>query len=167
MMSKYFVMKLLALTLLALCAVGLWLWRRAPIQPASYPVAFTDEQWKARLPEATYRILRHEATERPHSSPLDKEKRDGEFLCAGCQNVLFLSSAKFDSGTGWPSFFQPAAPDSVASRTDYKMILARTEVHCAKCGGHLGHVFGDGPAPTGQRYCINGGALDFQPRQTL
>lgn len=153
-----------------LLLVGWW-WRARKAEPeaarATDPAlaALTDQQWKARLSPEAYRILRHEATERPGSSPLDKEKRAGEFLCAGCQNVLFRSSDKFDSGTGWPSFTGPAGPEGVGSKTDYKMLVARTEVHCARCGGHLGHVFSDGPAPTGKRYCINGAALEFRPAQ--
>jgi len=119
-----------------------------------------DAEWRAQLPPATYDVLRHEGTERPWSSALNAEHRTGQYACAGCGLALFASSAKFDSGTGWPSFFQPLE-GAVETRTDYKLILPRTEYHCARCGGHQGHVFGDGPRPTGQRYCNNGVALRF------
>lgn len=156
--------KVLLLVVLVLVA-GLWM-RRQPAPTSgseqAYPVRFSNAEWKAKLSEPAYRILRQEATERAGTSPLDKEKREGDFLCAGCQNLLFVSSDKFDSGTGWPSFVRPATTEAVGTRTDYKMMAPRTEVHCARCGGHLGHVFADGPAPTGKRYCINGGALEFK-----
>ena len=119
-----------------------------------------DAEWKKRLSPMQYAVLRDEATERSGSSPLDAEKRAGVFHCAGCELALFASQAKFNSGTGWPSFFA-ALPDAVASKTDYKLILPRTEYHCARCGGHQGHVFDDGPRPSGKRYCNNGVALKF------
>lgn len=125
-------------------------------------VQMTDAEWKKRLPDSAYRVLRDEGTEPPHSSVLNNEKRVGAFHCAGCDLALFASTAKYESGTGWPSFFAPL-PDAVATKTDYKMILPRTEYHCARCGGHQGHVFNDGPRPTGQRYCNNGVALRFAP----
>lgn len=125
-----------------------------------YAVNYSDAEWKKRLSPAAYRVLRHEETEVPGSSPLNKEKRRGTFICAGCSQKLFSSSTKFESGTGWPSFYQPLA-GGVATTTDYKIGVPRTEVHCARCGGHLGHVFDDGPKPTGKRYCMNGAAMKF------
>ncbi len=121
----------------------------------------TDAEWRKRLSPAAYQTLRHESTERPFSSPLNKEKRKGVFSCAGCALPAFSSATKYDSGTGWPSFWQ-ALPKSVGTKTDYFTGDARVEVHCARCGGHLGHVFDDGPKPTGKRYCMNGVALSFK-----
>lgn len=122
----------------------------------------TDDEWRAELPAAAYTVLRREGTERPWSSLLNDEKREGAFVCAGCGLELFTSHMKFDSGTGWPSFFE-ALPGRVETKTDFKLLLPRTEYHCARCGGHHGHVFKDGPAPTGLRYCNNGVALRFVP----
>lgn len=119
--------------------------------------------WQPFLNKAQYDVLFHEDTERPFSHPLNDEKRAGTFLCAACLNPLFDASAKFDSGTGWPSFFQPISADAIGTRTDRKLWLPRTEYHCARCGGHQGHVFEDGPRPTGLRYCNNGLALQFIP----
>jgi peptide-methionine (R)-S-oxide reductase len=130
--------------------------------PAVEPFSLPKSEWKKRLPADAYAVLFEEDTEPPRSSPLDGEKRKGTFVCAACMLPLFESSAKFDSGTGWPSFFQPIA-GRVATKTDYKIILPRTEYHCARCGGHQGHVFEDGPPPTGLRYCNNGLALRFVP----
>ena len=127
------------------------------------PVSRTDTEWKERLSPAAYQVLRHHGTERPGSSPLDSEKRPGTFRCAGCGEPLFDADAKFESGTGWPSFTEPLA-GAVGTTTDDSHFMVRTEVHCQRCGGHLGHVFPDGPAPTGQRYCMNGVALEFEPR---
>jgi peptide-methionine (R)-S-oxide reductase len=122
-----------------------------------------DKVWKKELTAEQYDVLRHEGTERPFTSPLLKEHRKGVFACAGCGLELFDASAKFDSGTGWPSFFQ-ALPDHVETSTDTKIGVPRTEYHCARCGGHQGHVFTDGPQPTGLRYCNNGVALKFVPK---
>lgn len=127
-----------------------------------YEVMHTDAEWKQRLNPTQYAILRQEATERPFSSPLDHEKRSGTFFCAGCDLAAFSSKTKFDSGTGWPSFWQPL-PNAVATRSDSTLGMSRTEVHCRRCGGHLGHVFDDGPKPTGLRYCMNGAVLTFKP----
>ena len=122
----------------------------------------TREQWKKLLPAASYDVLFEEGTERPFSSPLNKEKRAGTFVCAACNEPLFKSTAKYDSGTGWPSFFDPVA-DAIVTKKDFQMIIPRTEYHCVRCGGHQGHVFDDGPKPTGLRYCNNGVALQFVP----
>jgi len=128
-----------------------------------FEISLSEAEWRARLSPAAYATLRQEATERPFSSPLNSEHRAGIFTCAGCALPLFTSRTKFDSGTGWPSFWQPLAK-AVATRTDYAIGYPRTEVHCRRCGGHLGHVFDDGPPPTGKRYCMNGVALAFVPK---
>jgi peptide-methionine (R)-S-oxide reductase len=120
----------------------------------------TNAEWKKLLTPAQYDVLREEGTEAPYSSPLNDEKRVGTFVCVACELPLFTSKYKFDSGTGWPSFYD-ALPGSIATQLDYKLLLPRTEYHCARCGGHHGHVFKDGPAPTGLRYCNNGVALKF------
>jgi peptide-methionine (R)-S-oxide reductase len=124
--------------------------------------ALREAEWKKRLSPQAFHVLRQEGTERPFSSPLNQEKRQGRFCCAGCRLPLFSSSAKYDSGTGWPSFWQPL-PDAIGTKTDFKLIVPRTEYHCKRCGGHQGHVFKDGPRPTGLRYCNNGVALVFEP----
>lgn len=122
----------------------------------------SDEEWRKTLTPEQYRVLRQHGTEYAGGSPLNHEKRQGTYHCAGCGNVLFTSSTKYDSGSGWPSFWD-AVVGSVATSTDYNIGYARTEVHCAKCGGHLGHIFDDGPPPTGKRHCINGVSLKFSP----
>lgn len=128
--------------------------------PETFEVTLTDAQWRTRLSAAQYDILRRDGTEHPFSSPLNEEHRDGVFACAGCDLKLFSSKTKFDSHTGWPSFWAPLEA-AVAERNDTTFGMARTEVHCRRCGGHLGHVFDDGPRPTGLRYCMNGQALSF------
>lgn len=127
-----------------------------------FEVMLTAAQWKARLTPAAYAVLREEGTERPYSSTLNDEKRRGTFLCAGCKLPLFASPTKYDSGTGWPSFYAPIK-GAVGTTSDRSMFVERIEVHCRRCGGHLGHVFDDGPAPTGKRYCMNGVAMSFAP----
>ena len=122
----------------------------------------SDSDWRQALSPERYRVLRQHGTEPAGTSPLNHEKRSGEFLCAGCGTELFASGTKYESGSGWPSFYAPM-PDTVETTTDTSHGMTRTEVHCARCGGHLGHVFPDGPRPTGERYCINGAALDFKP----
>jgi peptide-methionine (R)-S-oxide reductase len=129
----------------------------------SEPVKLSKEEWRKRLDPNQFHILREEGTERPGSSPLNNEKRPGVFVCAGCQLPLFTSAMKYESGTGWPSFFT-TIPGVFGTKTDYFLILPRTEYHCIRCGGHHGHVFDDGPPPTGQRYCNNGVALKFVPK---
>lgn len=124
----------------------------------------TEQEWRARLSPEQYRVLREHGTEPPGTSPLNHEKRQGMFTCAGCGEPLFASDTKFESGSGWPSFYAPVE-DAVETEEDRSLFMARTEVHCQRCGGHLGHVFADGPRPTGQRFCINGAALHFDPKK--
>lgn len=149
----------------AALAVGLGL-RRAdaapPAAPETFEVTHSDDEWRKLLSGTQYNVLRREGTERPFTSPLNDEHRPGRFACAGCSLALFSSTTKFDSGTGWPSFWQPL-PNAVAERQDGRLGMVRTEVHCRRCGSHMGHVFDDGPKPTGLRYCMNGVSLLFMP----
>ena len=133
---------------------------RAEAAARQFPISLSDAEWERRLDARQFDVLRREGTERPFSSPLNHETREGRFACAGCGTEAFSSKTKFDSHTGWPSFWAPLA-DAVADTTDDSFGMTRTEVHCATCGGHLGHVFSDGPKPTGLRYCMNGVALRF------
>ena len=128
----------------------------------TFPISKTEAEWREAMPAEAYRVLRQHGTERAGTSPLNAEKRAGVFTCAGCGTALFEAGTKFESGTGWPSFFAPIE-GATESTTDRSLFMTRTEVHCAQCGGHLGHVFPDGPAPTGERYCMNGVSLAFRP----
>jgi len=140
-----------------------WLWPSGGGgAPPHYEVTLSDAQWRAKLSPAAYDVLRQQGTERPFTSPLLNEHRKGVFACAGCALPLFSSTTKFESGTGWPSFWAPL-PHAVQQSADNSLGMERTEVHCRRCGGHLGHVFDDGPKPTGLRYCMNGVALSFTP----
>lgn len=128
----------------------------------AFEISYSPEEWRQRLTPAQFRVLREHDTEPPFSSPLNDEKRAGTFHCAGCGQALFSSETKYDSGTGWPSFWRPIE-GAVGTRPDRSLFMTRTEVHCSRCGGHLGHVFEDGPPPTGLRYCMNGVAMEFRP----
>ena len=133
---------------------------------ANFPYSLSEEEWKKKLTEQEYDVLRDHGTERAFTSPLNEEKRQGIYSCAGCGQEVYSSDAKFNSGTGWPSFYQPidgVSGQAVGEREDNTLWMKRTEAHCANCGGHLGHVFPDGPKPTGLRYCMNGVAMDFEP----
>lgn len=126
-------------------------------------VVKSEQEWMDQLGYEAFKVLRMKSTERAGTSPLNHEKRKGMFVCAGCGEPLFASDTKFESGTGWPSFYQPVSDEAIGEEIDKGFFMTRTEVHCAKCDGHLGHVFPDGPQPTGQRYCINGVSLKFKP----
>ncbi|MGE0225227.1 MAG: peptide-methionine (R)-S-oxide reductase MsrB [Acetobacteraceae bacterium] len=130
----------------------------------TFPVQHTEEEWRQKLDPAQFQVLRKHGTERAGTSPLNKEKRAGVFICAGCGQDLFSSNTKFESGTGWPSFWEPL-DGAVGTSEDRSFFMTRTEVHCSACGGHLGHVFPDGPRPTGQRFCMNGVAMTFRPEE--
>jgi peptide-methionine (R)-S-oxide reductase len=160
--------RLLLLGGAALLGFGAIRWLDSPNVEAAgaFEIQKTDSEWRGLLTKAQYEVLRLHRTEAPGSSPLNREKRKGAFNCAGCALPLFASETKYESGTGWPSFYRPL-PSAVGTRTDYALLLPRTEVHCARCGGHLGHVFADGPPPTGQRYCMNGDALTFVPADAV
>jgi len=144
-----------AMPVLAACGSG-------DAQARTFPVSYSEAQWRKRLTPAQFAILRKHGTERPYTSALLKEKRAGTYVCAADGNPLFSSRTKYDSKTGWPSFWKPLK-GAIGTSTDYKIGYPRTEVHCARCGGHLGHVFNDGPKPTGKRYCMNGDAMKFRP----
>lgn len=144
-------------------AAALFGWRSQPAEAAEkFEYQLSDAAWRKKLSPAAYRTLRHEDTEYPGSSKLNSEHRAGIFACAGCDLPLYSSRTKFDSGTGWPSFWMPLK-DAVRTKTDTLLGFSRVEVHCRRCGGHLGHVFDDGPRPTGKRYCMNGVAMTFKP----
>ena len=134
----------------------------AMAETKTFEITKTSDQWKKQLTPAQYNVLRNHGTERPGTSPLDQEKRKGMFSCAGCDLPLFSSETKYESGTGWPSFWQPLR-NAIGTKSDRSLLMTRTEVHCLRCGGHLGHVFDDGPKPTGLRYCMNGVAMTFKP----
>ncbi|MEP3051981.1 MAG: peptide-methionine (R)-S-oxide reductase MsrB [Erythrobacter sp.] len=135
----------------------------SPASAQSFPKTKSDEEWRQILTREEFYVLREEGTERAFTSPLNDEKRAGMFVCAGCENEVYSSAAKYDSRSGWPSFWEPVDSGAVGTSTDFKIGYPRTEVHCADCGGHLGHIFSDGPEPTGKRHCINGVAMDFVP----
>jgi len=135
--------------------------KQNPTERKSFPLERSDAEWRTNLAPEAYRVLRQHGTERPGSSPLNHEKRAGQFVCAGCGQALFDAATKYESGTGWPSFYAPVE-GSVGTQLDRALFMVRTEVHCANCGGHLGHVFPDGPPPTGLRYCMNGAAMTFE-----
>ncbi|RJG46939.1 MULTISPECIES: peptide-methionine (R)-S-oxide reductase MsrB [unclassified Mesorhizobium] len=149
----------------ALLAGTTALWRMGRPTDAiaeTFEVTKTDDEWRKLLSAEQFAVLRQEDTERPGSSPLDHEKRKGIFHCAGCDLAAYSSENKYDSGTGWPSFWQ-SLPDAIGTKTDNTLFMTRTEVHCRRCGGHFGHIFDDGPQPTGKRHCLNGVALNFKP----
>jgi peptide-methionine (R)-S-oxide reductase len=151
-----------AFATLGIAGLGLRIGPSGEALAEEFEITRTPEEWRAILTDFEYRVLREEATERPYTSDLLNEKREGTFTCAGCDLPLYASSTKYDSGTGWPSFWE-ALPNAVGTKVDNKLFMTRTEVHCRRCGGHLGHIFDDGPQPTGKRHCINGVSLDFVP----
>jgi peptide-methionine (R)-S-oxide reductase len=152
----------LMLTAAAGSALAVFPALRMRASEGAWEVSRTEEEWRAMLSDLEYRVMREEGTERAFTSPLNDEGRAGVFHCKGCEQALYPSETKFDSGTGWPSFWEPL-PDAVATKDDRKFFIVRTEVHCDRCGSHLGHIFDDGPPPTGKRHCINGVSLLFRP----
>ncbi|MBN8186093.1 peptide-methionine (R)-S-oxide reductase MsrB [Salipiger thiooxidans] len=147
---------------LATTAAALGLGTDAALAAKRFEISRSDSEWRAMLSDLEYKVMREEGTERAFTSPLNDEKRAGTFLCKGCDLPLYSSKTKFDSGTGWPSFWQ-ALPDAVETKADRSFFMTRTECHCRRCGSHLGHIFDDGPQPTGKRHCINGVSLTFRP----
>jgi peptide-methionine (R)-S-oxide reductase len=163
MKKRYFLQ--ISATLLGLgWLVRAQFWRTKPMatQPETFAIQKTDEEWRAILTQEQFHVLRKHGTERAGTSPLDKVYDDGTYSCVACDQPLFTSTTKFNSRTGWPSFYEPIA-GAIATTTDRSLFMTRVEVHCSRCGGHLGHVFNDGPQPTGQRYCMNGVSLKFTP----
>jgi peptide-methionine (R)-S-oxide reductase len=160
---RNFILTLTGGTIAAAAGVAAWrLSDGSRVNAETFEVALSESEWRKRLTADEFHILREAGTESAFTSGLLNEKREGTYHCAGCDNALYSSATKFDSGTGWPSFYE-ALPDAVGTKADYSLVIPRTEVHCARCGGHLGHIFDDGPPPSGKRHCINGLALDFSP----
>jgi peptide-methionine (R)-S-oxide reductase len=162
MKRRQFLMGTSATALIAAASGFVWRDSFAETPKEVFEVEKTEAEWRKILTPEQFDVLRKQGTERPWTSPLNNEHRNGTFACAGCDLALYSSKTKFDSGTGWPSFFEPL-PDAIRTSSDRSWLAVRTEVHCRRCGGHLGHVFDDGPAPTGQRYCMNGVAMKFEP----
>jgi peptide-methionine (R)-S-oxide reductase len=148
---------------LATLATMAWRWDMSALADTKFEVTHSEDEWRKLLTPEQFNVLRKHGTERAGTSPLNGEKHQGTFACAGCGQPLFSSETKFESGTGWPSFFKPL-PHATKTSSDRAWFMTRTEVHCSRCGGHLGHVFPDGPKPTGERYCMNGVALKFEPK---
>lgn len=163
-MDRRSFIKTTAVLVLSVATSSVFSWGATAGTEEAFEIMKPENEWKKRLTPEQFNVLRKEATEPAGSSPLNAEKRSGTFICAGCDLPLYSSKAKYESGTGWPSFYEPLA-DAVKTKKDYKIFLPRTEVHCRRCGGHLGHVFNDGPKPTGKRYCMNGVAMKFVPDQ--
>ncbi|NHQ72900.1 peptide-methionine (R)-S-oxide reductase MsrB [Roseovarius gahaiensis] len=144
-------------------AAGLSLARPAVASDDKFEVTRSDAEWQAMLTDRQYQVMRRDGTEPAYSSPLDKQYDPGLYHCRGCDQPLYSSEHKYDSGTGWPSFWQPIKPSAIGTKRDWKLLIPRTECHCSRCGSHLGHIFDDGPQPTGKRHCLNGVSLVFKP----